>query len=139
MDDAERAAVEVCERVRVMQPRERVGDDARADDRLEGRVALLTSAHDAVERLPLQILHRDVVDAFVLPHLVGVDDVRMVQARGQSGLVQKHRAKALVVGETRAEALDDGELVEAHRPARQREEDLGHPTAPEDGEELVFP
>ena len=74
----------------------------------------------------------------MLADLVGLHDVRVVEARGEPRLVEEHREELRVVGERRAQALDDDELVEAHRPARDREEDVGHPAAAEDREKLVL-
>ncbi len=46
---------------------------------------------------PLDELHHDVMGAFVLPDVVNLDDVRMVERRGRTGLLLE-ASKPVVVG-----------------------------------------
>ena len=80
-------------------------------------------------------------EPFRLADLVRLDDVGMIQPRGEARFVEEHLAEAAVLGEVRAEALDDDQLVEARAGrGRHREEHVGHPAPPErPAEHLVAP
>lgn len=151
MNDVEGGAVVVGERVRVVQTRERVDDDevlALARERVLKAQALgrqlLRLLHgavlDAVERLAVQILHRDEVLILDGPDLVRLHDVRMIETRRDARLVDQHLDELRLLGEVRAQPLDHRELAEARagRTGHDREEDVGHPAVPELGDQSIF-
>jgi len=111
----------------------------RAERRLELGARAKRLGDDLVERLPLEILHRDVKRAVALADLVRVDHVRVVQARRETRLVQEHVAEALFLRELRAKALDDDELVEPHRAAGNGEIHVRHAASAEAREDLISP
>ena len=88
------------------------------------------------ERLPADVLHRQVVTVLVAVEVEDVDDVGVVQLRGDPGLGDEHLDEARVVGERRADPLDDHLLLEALGAVRLGKEDLRHPAlgelAPDD-------
>ncbi len=131
MDDPERGAVEVTELVGVVEPLQ----DLERDERHERLAEPTRLLQEPTEGLPLQVLHRDEVLAAGLPRLVGVDDVRMVQACGEARLVEQHLDQRHVPRVT--EALHDGELVHPLRPVRESEKDVGHPAFSEAGDGRV--
>ena len=55
----------------------------------------------------------------------------MTEAREHAALVEHRHRERLIVREVRQHALHDDASVEAFDPRPAREEDLGHPTAPE--------
>ena len=86
--DAQRRAVEVRQLVRRVQPGERVGQHAQLHRQRE---AALLAAHDHLrQRLAVEVLHHQHGRAVVLDDLVGLDDVRVVQARGEPRLADRN-------------------------------------------------
>ena len=80
MDDVQRRSVEVLELVRVMQTLERLTDNV--EEHGERQTSLGRGApQDSLERLPFEVLHRDEVMLAVVPHLIRLNDVRVVDAR----------------------------------------------------------
>ena len=100
---------------------------------------LLQAVDDAVERLALEVLHRDEVALAVLPDLVGLDDVGVAEARGEPRLVEEHAEELRVLRELGPDLLDDHQLVEARRAPHDGEVDLGHAAVPELRDEPVLP
>src|SRR5262249_17839206 len=85
------------------------------------------TAPQAVQRLPFEVLHRDEVMPALLTYLVRLDDVRMVEARGEAGLAEGHRSNVLLVGELGAELFVGEGLFHAARTGDDGEEHLRHP------------
>jgi hypothetical protein len=135
MHDAERRVVVIGELVRVVQAGERLGQhlDLHAERK---QLAGAARAPDALEGLALEVFHRDVVAALVLADVVGLDDVGVVEPRGQARFLEEHPTEVLVLGEVAAQQLDRDELLESAEPAlRQRQVDLGHSSMPDLGDE----
>ena len=63
----------------------------------------------------------------------------MVQLRGELGLGEEHLDELRVLREVGEDALDDQQLLEAHRPVGLGEEHLGHAARGELAEQLVLP
>jgi hypothetical protein len=63
--------------------------------------------------------------------LVRLDDVRVIEASGETRLVHEHVPELKVFGQLEAELLDHFKLVEAGRPACEREIDRPHPAPAE--------
>ncbi len=126
VDEAERLAV-LGEPVRVGEP----PGDLEADLRGEhGRERALEEPRPPVQlgqRLPPHVLHGEVVAVLVAVEVEDVDHVGVVQLRGDAGLGDEHLHEARVVGERRANPLDDHLLLEALGPVGLREKDLRHP------------
>ena len=134
MDDAEGRAVEVAELVGVVQALEHLGRDVRDEGLAQSLSPRDQPREQRLERLALEVLHGDEVPVR-LADLVGVDDVGVVQAGCEAGLVEEHLDVRVVVRDP--QALDDGELVEPHRSPGHREEDLGHAAAADPRERNV--
>jgi hypothetical protein len=93
---------------------------------------------DALQALPLDVLHCQVVPAVVLAHVVGVDHVGVVEPGGQPRLGEEHLAELLLLGEIGPEDLDDHQLLEAtERPAGRGEVDVGHSPATDLSDEAI--
>ena len=99
MDDAHRRAVVVGELVGVVEARERIRDDDVLVLRRERGVRAESAALDAMERLPVEELHRDEVLAVVDIDLERLHDVRMVEARSDAGLVDEHGDEVRILDE----------------------------------------
>src|SRR5439155_23721608 len=97
----------------------RIGDDAKM--RGERERAVSSTDQNVRERLTLEVLHHDDGNALVLGDLVGLHDVRMVEARSETSFVQEHVPELGIVREIFLQRLEDDELVEAARTARDGE------------------
>ena len=110
MHELHLGAVVVGERVRGVQPLERVEEEWNDDPRW-AMVAVLPQ--ERRERAALDVLHRDVVDAVLRPEIHDGDDVGVVQPRRDAHLVEEHVDERLVVREVRVQHLDGVEALEA--------------------------
>ena len=95
--------------------------------------AIAPAAHDLLQRVAVDVLHRDVVDAVLLAGVVDRHDVRVVELRGALGLAQEvlQRLRILLqrVGQhlERDDAVEHGVLGlvdDAHAAAAELAEDL---------------
>jgi len=93
----------------------------------------------AVQRLAVEVLHRDEVAITVLPDLRRLHHVRVVQARREPRLVEEHGEKVRVLGELTARLLEHDELVEPRRSLHHREVDVRHAAAADLGDQPVLP
>ena len=84
-----------------------------------------------------QILHADEVVALNFPELVGRDDVRVLEPRGDTRLVEKHLSQLLAVGEMRKDSFERNCLDEAFDPAALRQIQTPHATLPEQCEQSI--
>ena len=137
--DAERRPVEVGELVRVLEAGEQLAEDLQLHVRRERRAGGRRPSPDAIERATVQVVHRHEVAIAFVPDLVRLDDVRVVEARREAGLVEEHREERRILDEVRLQLLHDDELVKAPRPLRHREVHDAHPAARNLGDELVLP
>ena len=78
------------EPVRRVEPLGGVGDHARDRERIEARAALGGGPQHVEERLALEVLHRDEVPPVRLAEIVDLDDVRVLDQRGEPRLVEQH-------------------------------------------------
>ena len=123
VDHAELGAVEVAELVGVVQPGQGVGEDAHLHVGDEGRPG---PRPDAVEGLPVEVLHGDEVALAVLPDLRGLHHVGVVEARRQAGLVEEHGEELRILRQLGPGLLDHHQLVEPGRALDDREVHVRH-------------
>ncbi len=136
MHELQRRAVEIGEIVDVVQPLERGRDDAQLHR--EGHAAALRPPEHARERLPFEVLHHD---RRALPQLADfqrLHDVRMAQARGELRLVEEHAEEIGVERQLRLYGLENEELVEPDRTARDTKVDVCHPAFAQLGEDAML-
>jgi hypothetical protein len=138
VDDVERRAVEVLERVRVLQPVEELDEHPRAHPERERLIEPTQVPQDACERLPLQVLHREEVEPLDVADLVGLHDVRVVQPRREPRLVEEHPDERVFLLQMGVQTLEDAELREAGRATHRGEEHLGHAAVPNLRDQCVF-
>jgi hypothetical protein len=119
-----------------MEPGERVGHDPEEDPRRRG--FLSGAGEDAVHRRPLEVFHREEILAVLSADVEGLDDVRVVEARGEPRLIDEHGEVFGVLGELLAQALDDLELIDAGGSCGDGEVDVGHASLAEVGDKLVL-
>ena len=90
---------------------------------------LLRPTDHVLDGLPLNVLHGDVVTDPVEPDLVRRHDVRVIDARGEARLLEKHRQKFFVRREIGAQVLQYLELVEPPGTLRYTQIRRSHPAA----------
>ena len=88
---------------------------------------VLAAGDDRREILARQVLHADEVLAVDLAELVGRDDVRVLEPRGDPRFVEEHLAQLLAVGEMRLNAFQRDDLDEALDPAALGDVEAPHP------------
>ena len=135
MNDAERRTVEIAELVRVVQPREHLRQDPHVLDQREFFAA--HSPHELKQRLPLEILHRQVVIRVLGDDFVGVDDVRMIESQRDARLIHEHRQEIVIGRELGPNLLDDDELGRIERASLQSQVHLGHTALAQRRHELM--
>ena len=91
-----------------------------------------------MERLAVEILHRDERAAVLLADLERLDHVRVIEARREPRFVHQHRAERWIVGEIAAQTLDDEELLKPDRSGQRREKDVRHPPGAEPRDEAIL-
>jgi hypothetical protein len=79
-------------------------------------------AHVAAE----EVFHGDEIAVADLTEIVDLDDVGMIELRGELRLVEEHPHEALLVAQVRADALQHHRLLEALHARLAGEEDLRH-------------
>ena len=97
MDDVQRVAVGVGERVRVSERSGGAAHDERGVRMTERALAAPRPSQDRRQRLAGHRLHRKEVAVLVVPHLDDARDVRVVEQRPDARLVEKH-AHELIIG-----------------------------------------
>jgi hypothetical protein len=125
VDDVERLAV-VLLGVRVVQALGQLHHDPDALRRRERSTALEAALHDGLQVGAFDVLHRDVVAIVFGVEVVNLNDIRVLQLRGDGGLVDEHLHEGFIVSEVRQDPLDDDLLLEALRADGLGAEDLGH-------------
>ena len=78
-----------------------------------GAPSSLARRHNAAEILAADVLHGEVVGVTVLAEVVDVDDVRVIEAGGELGLVEEHGDEVGLLGQVRQDALERHALLEA--------------------------
>ena len=122
--------------VRVVQP---LGGllRQRARDLDRDAQAALAARDDRGEVLAGEVLHRDEVLSFDLAELVGGDDVRVLELRGDARLVQEHLAQLHAVGEVRKDHLQRDDLDEALDAAALGDVEPPHAAFAQQSQKLV--
>ena len=125
--------------VRVLERGEHLADHPQVHGAGEGAVAqLLAAADHSLERAPLEVLHRHEVAALLLPDLVGLHDVRVVQAGSEARFVEEHGEERRLLGQVGLQLLDDDDALEAAHPLAGGEIDDAHAPTGELGDQAVF-
>jgi hypothetical protein len=91
----------------------------------------------ALQGLPLEVLHREKILPAFVADLDGLDDVRVIQARGEARLFEEHHEELLVVRQRRPKDLDDHQLAEARGALRRPEVDVTHAPVGELGDQPI--
>ena len=86
------------------------------------------------ERLALEVLHHQIVDAFLMANVVQRADVGVVEAGDGAGLALETLAQVGAAGDFRRQDLDGDGAIQPSVPATV---DLAHPTGADRGEDLV--
>ena len=138
--DPERRAVEIGQLVRVLQAREHAGQDSQPQrqSQLLARPAQ-QAIQDARQRLAVEVLHRDRQLVVADQHLVGLDDVRVIEAQRQPRLVEEHRDEVRIGRQLGPDALEHRQPPRAGTRVHHRQQHLGHAAPPDLRDRLVAP
>ena len=85
----------------------------------------------------LEVLHHHVEAVVFDTDLVRLDDVRVVEPRGEAGLLEEHLRQRTVASKLRLQLLDDEELAEPGRTTGGGKADHAHTAARDLGNQLV--
>jgi hypothetical protein len=85
----------------------------------------------------VQVLHREEVAGVVVPDIEHLDDVLVMELRGEPRFLEEHLHELAIACELREHALDDDALREALEPRELREKQFRHPTVREATGDLV--
>src|SRR5438132_1470681 len=124
MDDAEEIPFAVAELVRGVEPGTDVGHRSEQDPQGNPLAAFVDESIELLQRIALDPLHDDVRNAFVLAEIDHLRDVRVDDARGDTGLVEEHLVEGDVLDQVRKDRLDREELLETASTFEARDEDL---------------
>src|SRR5262249_23509022 len=83
--------------------------------------------------------HREEVMPIDGAELVGLNDIRMIELRRETRLVEEHGLDLVILGDAVLQPLDYDELAEALGTARNGRVDIGHSALPAFCEELIPP
>jgi len=106
-----------------MQPLQGVDEDAELHG--QRKTGIPTPDDDLRKRLPFQVLHDDDRGAVEIEHLVGLNDVRMIQSGRELGLAEEHGTKLGVAAQVLAQNLEDDELAKSSRSVGNRQVHVG--------------
>ena len=126
MDDVEGLAIGRGQRVRVSQTQRHLVGDVSGDRDRKLLLTLTQRAEDRQKIAPAQELHRQEVTAIHLSKIEDLNDVRVVQKRGDACFVHEHLDEARGPGPVRQDALDDQIASEPFRARHHGAEYLGH-------------
>ena len=87
--------------------------------------------------MPLEVFHDEEIEPVLLDDFVGMDDVAVIQPGGDTRFVEEHRDEVLIPRKLGTDLFDHDELVEARRPAREREVHPCHAPLRQEGDQLV--
>ncbi len=136
VNDAERVAVDVDELVRVVQARQRLDEDAKVRPEREG-VLFRDALAKALERLPLEVLHREEEATPLAADLDRLHDVRVAEPRREPRLLEEHGEELLVLGEAGPQHLDDHQFAETGGALGDAEINVPHAAVRELGDQPV--
>ena len=137
MDEPHHLTHLVDELVGRVQPRQRIDHDAQHDRRRDTLVGVARQREQARERLTFDVLHNDVIASAALTDLDDRYDVRMVDARRESRLVEKHLDELALLRQMRMQALDGDEALEPADARKSAEKDNRHTSDGELANDLV--
>ncbi|EAU66782.1 hypothetical protein STIAU_1016 [Stigmatella aurantiaca DW4/3-1] len=138
VNDVQRVAVEIHLAVRVVQSRAHVRGDLQRVHQGERDAQLLGLGDDAPHVPAEDVLHGDEVALADLPQIMDLHDVGVVELGGEPGLVEEHLHEAGVLGQMRADALDDDGRLQPLPIHLVGQEDLRHPPNRDAVDELVL-
>ena len=130
VNDAQRLARVVAQRVRVRQRVRGLTRDVQRDVERHGIVAQRHCAQQLVDVGAVDELHGDEERAFVLTKVEHLHDVRVGQPRGEPRLVDEHVDEVGIDCELRQDALERHALLEAVRAMRLATKTSAMPPAP---------
>ncbi|MEZ4251572.1 MAG: hypothetical protein R3B99_25440 [Polyangiales bacterium] len=122
--------------VRVMQTRSHLRDHVRRERERHASLALVQAPEHAVERLAVQVLHRQEPIVAKASELEDLRDVGVMQLRRDARFVEEHRDEVVFFGEVRVDAFDRDPLLEPTGGAGSREVHRRHAARAELGEDL---
>ena len=126
VDDAERLAALAGRLVRGVEALEDADQDGDGDERRHALFHAPECAQEAVQGLPLHVLHDEEQDARLGDDIERLHHVRVVDAGRHPSFVEEHLDELRLLGELRMELLDGDDARESDRPDQLAEEDAAH-------------
>ena len=143
MNDVQTLAHVVRQVVGGVEPTSGLGDNLRCEARIErlGQRTLDAGARleHSRQALPFHPLHGEVEHATLFPQVEDLANVWVVNARGNSRFVEKHRLELRVHGQMREDGLDGDDLAEAALAVLLGSPHASHPALRHAQEDLVAP
>jgi hypothetical protein len=96
------------------------------------------AADDAIERPSFEVLHGHEVPIVGATDLVGLHDVRVIEARGETRLLEEHLQERPVFRQLGLQLLDDDDFVESAHPMGDRQVDDPHAASRDLRDETVL-
>ena len=93
---------------------------------------------DFFDILTGNILHRHVIHAVDFADIEDLDDVGMVEVRGDAGFIKKHGDEVFFLRKMREDALDGDFFTESSEALLLGQEEFCHPALGQLGEQSVF-
>jgi hypothetical protein len=138
VDDRQRLAELVGLLVRVVEALAELLDDVGGEPVRDAAPLLGAVLQEAQQIHPLDVLHRQEVGVADRAEVEDLDDVGVVEAERDLGLVDEHRDELPALGVGRVDLLDHQRLGQALGDGGAREEHLGHASGADLRDERVF-
>ncbi len=138
VDDTQRLSELVGLSMRVVQAFGDLLHGVGAQAERKGDLLLRRLLQQAQEIHSLDVLHGQEVGFAHGAEVEDLDDVGVIEAECDLGLVDEHRDELPRAGKRWVDLLDHQLLVQPLRNGGAREENLGHPPRPDSSDELVF-
>ena len=132
-------SVEIGQRVRVLEAGEHAGQDPEPQRQAQLAAPAQQPIEDAVQRLAVEVLHRDRELPVAGQHLVGLHDVRVIQPERQPRLVEEHRDEVRLRDQLGPDPLQDLQPANPAARVHHGEQHFGHAPAPDLRDRFVAP
>jgi len=122
----------------VVEPRGRAGHDREREIERDARAVRAGLREQAAHVLPVHVLHREVVDAVLLPDLEHLRDVLVVERGREPRLVEEHLHGRDVVRALGRDQLEHDVALERADAGGAPDVDACHPACRERRQDLVL-
>ena len=128
MDESHLLPFEVVFAMRVVERRGDLRSDEEREVDRNRLIAFLRFLQDRLQIRTVDVLHGDVVRVLDLAEVVDMDDVVVIELRGELRFIDEHLDEVLIVGEVRKDLLDGHDLLKTFHAAHARFPHFRHAT-----------